>query len=337
MISSRPAMGVATHVVFDPFMPERLLKLGAVNVVVACDSLVIGPSCRDAVQHALARAAWWGSPDDSDQLHSPGIRWAPPIIVWVSANLLDRVNLWRTCSWLRQLRISSRDVLIIELGPTPWKGDAPSPRYRCGESVAGQPDEVLLERHGRAHPWRPARYDRAVSLWNKYVDANPQRFARACGRGVKGFAELPSLWAMLSVFFPKKTREGTLLLSRFDEVVFTTLSGEWQTPLAMFAHASQAGEHLRELLSCTGDLFLPRRLDDWVNHGAAPAVERAVGPRSHTPMLSSVYRLTERGMRLRGEGLAQLADAPRLPVGGAEAYAPEAPWALLDDGRLVRM
>jgi hypothetical protein len=53
-------------------------------------------------------------------------------------------------------------------------------------------------------------------------------------------------------------------------------------------------------------------------------------------MTSSVYRLAERGMQLRSR-LPQLADAPRLPVGGAEAYAPEAPWVLLDDGRLVRI
>ena len=33
-------------------------------------------------------------------------------------------------------------------------------------------------------------------------------------------------------------------------------------------------------------------------------------------------------------GLQQLMDAPRLPVAGAEAYALEAPWVLLDDGRL---
>jgi hypothetical protein len=52
-------------------------------------------------------------------------------------------------------------------------------------------------------------------------------------------------------------------------------------------------------------------------------------------MLSHVYRITERGMQLRA-GLPQLADAPRLPVGGAEAYGPEAPWVVLDDGRLVR-
>jgi hypothetical protein len=41
-------------------------------------------------------------------------------------------------------------------------------------------------------------------------------------------------------------------------------------------------------------------------------------------MVSSVDRLTKRGRQIRRE-LPQLADAPRLPVSGAEAYAPEAP------------
>jgi len=330
MSSTPPAIGFATHVVFDPFMPERLSALGAANAVCACDALIVGPSCRDAVQHARARAAWWGSPDESDQLYSPDIRWAPPVIVWTSANLLDRVNLWRTCSWLRHRCISHRDVLVIAFDPAPGVSSAPRPR--CSESVADQSDELLLERLNRASPWRPARYDRAVALWEKYADANPERFARACRRGVEGFPELVSLWEMLSAFFPRKAHDGTLRLSRFDELLLTVLSGEWQTPAAMFVHAS-----LREVVSCTGDLFLPRRLDDWVGHGPAPAVERASGPKSHTPMLSSVYRLTERGMRLRAEGLTQVAEAPRLPVAGTTAYAPEAPWVLLDDGRLVQM
>jgi hypothetical protein len=325
MTSSHPAMGSATHVVFDPLVSERLSELGASNVVCTSDGLVIGPSCRDAVQHARARAAWWGSPDESDRLCSPSTRWAPPIVVWTSANPLDRLNLWRTCSWLRHRRISPRDVLVIAFDPVPGKG---APRPRCSESVADQSDEQLLKRLERAHPWRPARHDRAVALWDKYVDANLQRFARACQRGVEGFPELASLWELLSAFFPRQTPDGALRLSRFDELMFTVLAGEWQTPVAIFLH-----EALRELVSCTGDLFLPRRLDAWADHGSAPAVERAVGPKPHTPMLSSVYRLTEHGRRLRAEGLAQVADAPRLPVAGTAAYAPEAPWVLLDDGR----
>ena len=51
-------------------------------------------------------------------------------------------------------------------------------------------------------------------------------------------------------------------------------------------------------------------------------------------MSSFVYRLTARGAELRAGGLAELSDAPPLPIGGAEAYG--GPW-VLRDGRLARL
>jgi hypothetical protein len=49
-------------------------------------------------------------------------------------------------------------------------------------------------------------------------------------------------------------------------------------------------------------------------------------------MLSSEYRLTAAGRRLRDEGLQQLSDAPALPIAGIEAYAPSSPWVLVEGG-----
>src|SRR5262249_2906512 len=135
---------------------------------------------------------------------------------------------WRACSWLRRLRVSFRDVIVIDFDPSS------SPRPQCSESVVDQTAEVLLERLRRSHPWRPARHDRAVSLWDKYVDTDLERFARTCTRGVEGFPELAAVWWMLSSFFPRKRRAGALHLSRFDQIVLDILSGEWQTPAAMF-------------------------------------------------------------------------------------------------------
>ncbi len=34
-----------------------------------------------------------------------------------------------------------------------------------------------------AEPWPSQRYDRAVSLWDEYVDADPSRFLQSCRRG----------------------------------------------------------------------------------------------------------------------------------------------------------
>jgi hypothetical protein len=262
------------------------------------------------------------------------------VVVWVSASIVQRVNLWRTCSWLRHLGIATRDVHILEFEamPPPSMPEEPMPSFECTISVANYPDTVLLEHLARARPFSLARYDRAVNLWDKYTDENPSRFVRSCLRGVKGFQELAPLWRFLSCLFPRRTPEGALRLSRFDELILTILSGEWQTPVAVFVHKSEPGVELRQLLSCIGDLFLPERLDQWANHGSNAAVERAVGPKPPDyPMLSSVYRISERGIQLREAGLEQLTDAPTLPIAGTEAYASGAPWVLLEDGRLDRL
>jgi len=320
----------ATHVVFDPDAPERLEGLGASRVLCACDTLLNGPSRREVGEHARARAAWWGADDDADAVRTPHTRWQPPVVVWVSSNLLDRVNLLRICSRLRQARIHCSDVLVIELAPKPWRGEAPQPPFGCFGSVMDYSAEELSAAFQRARPLRPARYDRAVSLWDKYVDPNPLRFARACARGVPGFPELAAVWRVLSSYFPGRSSQGLLRLGRFDETLLGVMSKEWQSPAALFAQKSLEGQALRDLLRCMGDVFLSRRLDDWATFGPEPAVERAQG----APL--DRYRLTEHGLRIRARPVARLASAPRLPVAGTTAYAEESPWVVLDDGKLVK-
>jgi hypothetical protein len=204
--------------------------------------------------------------------------------------------------------------------------------------VAAHPDEVLLDHLAHARPFSQERYDRAVSLWETYTDENPLPFVQRCLRGVEGFPELAPLWEFLSYLFPRKTPEGVLRLSRFDELLLSILSGEWQTPVKVFVHDSSQGLELRQFLSCAGDLFIPRRLDEWSAHGSNPAVERAAGPKPpDNRMLSSVYRLTASGLQIREAGLKQLSDAPSLPIAGIEAYGLTTPWVLLEDGRLARL
>ncbi|WP_437878384.1 DUF1835 domain-containing protein [Sorangium sp. So ce513] len=343
---------VATHVTFDTPTTERLVQLGATNVVRASDCLIIGPSRRDPHEHTRTREAWLSSSEEHsdtdesgqkwDRLHSSDVRWEPPVVVWVSASLHERVNLWRTCSWLRHLGIAHHDVLVLDFEPVPpsraaSQGILARP-FTCSESVSDHPDEILLDRLDKTQPWSAERYDRAIRLWDSYVDENPSLFVESCISGVEGFAELAPLWALLSCFFPRKTAEGGLRLSRFDKMVFTLLSSEWQTALALAVHESETRMRLWNLLSCTGDLFLEDRLDQWAMHDSSAFVERAAGPKppGH-PMLSKVYRLTGRGMQLQDKGLGQLTDAPSLPMAGTEAYSASAPWVLLEDGRLARL
>jgi hypothetical protein len=54
-------------------------------------------------------------------------------------------------------------------------------------------------------------------------------------------------------------------------------------------------------------------------------------------MLSSVYRLTGAGRRLRDDGLRELSDAPPLAIAGVEAYTPSSPWVLAEGGQLRRL
>jgi hypothetical protein len=150
---------------------------------------------------------------------------------------------------------------------------------------------------------------------------------------VEGFPELGPLWSFLSRFFPRRDAGGALLLSRYDDLLLRALSREWQDPGKVYV--GDVIQQRSEFLSCSGDAAMADRLAAWAKHDGSSAVEGAPVPgKEDLAMRSHVYRLTERGMQLRA-GLPQLADAPRLPVGGAEVYAPEAPWVVLDDGRLV--
>ncbi|MFT3764122.1 MAG: hypothetical protein QM820_01175 [Minicystis sp.] len=333
---SSPPIRAATHVAFDPFTPDRLAQIGATNVVRASDTLLIGPSRRDGAEHARLRKAWWGSEEEWDLLHSSAVQWEPPVVLWVSASPRDTLNLFRACSWLRDLGIPERDVLVLEFEPAPRR----VPRREasdCADSVTDYPDEVLRERLATAQPLARARYDWAVDLWHAFVDPDLSRFARICTDAQTADPRLGPVWAWLSAFFPRRTAEGALLPSRFDGLLLRILSDEWRTAVKVFVDKSDEGEDLRHLSCCTGDLFVSARLDDWANHGLTPAVERAPGPRADVTMLSSVYRLTEHGQRIRDQGLAQLADAPPLPMAGTEAYSPASPWVVRDDGTLARL
>ncbi|WP_437833666.1 DUF1835 domain-containing protein [Sorangium sp. So ce1153] len=184
-------IGGATHVAFDGLTTEQLLQIGATNVVRASDRLIIGPSRRDAPEHVRTRRAWWNSAEEWDKVYSSDVHWESPIVLWVSASLHERVNLWRTCSWLRQVGFSHKDIFVLDFEPVPPSRAASrevlTRPFTCSESVSHHPDEVLLARIDRACPWPRERYDRAVSLWDSYVDENPLPFVESCVRGVEGF------------------------------------------------------------------------------------------------------------------------------------------------------
>lgn len=332
-LTNSPTLKGATHVAFHIGTVRRLTEMGARNVVPAADNPLVGPCRRDPQEDMQVQAAWWGlSETPWDQLYAPDVRWEPPIVVWVSANPKERLNLFRTCSWFDHLGLSHRDVIILDFERYPY-GDPCVDVYDCCQRVSDHPAEVLLARLAEGRSWPRARYQHAVDLWHRYADADPSRFARTCARGLAGFLELAAIWAITSNFFPRRTADGVLHLSRYDELLLRRLSYD-SDPVYIFARGPDAWN---ELTFCTGDLFVPLRLDHWATHGTSPAVERAPGSGGPDHLMRRyIYRITKRGRQLR-RALTDLADAPRIPVGGAEAYAPEAPWVVCEDGRLVRL
>ena len=331
---SPPTLQSATHVAVGIGTTERLTKMGARSMVPSAENLLLGPCRRDAKEHMRLRDLWWGHADTTwDRLYAPDVRWEPPVVVWVSSSPRERLSLWRTCSWLDHLGLSHRDVIILDFERGPH-GDPDFDPYGCCQRVCDFPDETLLARLAEGRPWPRVRYQRAADLWHRYVDADPSGFAQTCARGLDGFPELANVWSLMSNFFPRQTADGVLHLSRYDELLLKRLSAKWSDPVIIFADGP---DPWLDLGYCTGDLFVPMRLKHWFGHGPSPALERAPGPRGpDRPMLSSIYRITKHGRQLRRR-LPDLADAPRLPVGGAEAYAPESPWVLRDDGRLARL
>lgn len=315
-----------THVAFCSKTSDRLLRLGAKNVVQASDRLGLGPSRLVPAEHARAREVFWGSSGKWDQLFSSEVRWLPPLVLWVSASIHERVNLWRTLHYLRETGVDHQSVFPLEFETSP----ASSP-FDCIGSVAHHPDDVLSDRLASARPWSRTRYTRATILWEQFVNPDPVPFVRTCLDGTDGFPELGQIWGFLSAFLPKYV-DRTLRLSRFDELLLHLLSG-WRTPLEVYVDDSPAGEELQHLGACTGDLFFPRRLDHWAFRGEDPAVERVATATPDRPMKAFAYRITERGRRLRDRGLDRLSDAPPLPVAGIEAYS--GPWVLLEDGRVA--
>src|SRR5262249_43244575 len=83
--------------------------------------------------------------------------------------------------------------------------------------------------------------------------------------------QLSTLGAYQAGFFPRFGARG-LLLSRFDELLFSCLEEQWSTAVDVFVCRGAAGEELRSRwLSLTGDIFLSIRLAQWARHNGHDA------------------------------------------------------------------
>lgn len=330
----------ASHVTFESVTAEQLSGIGAITVLSALDNGLIGPCRPDPEEHRRARLAYWGRADDEGEEVRPSEIAAlqTPVVVWASRSLRQRVNLWRLCNWLRRAGIAAGDVHVLSFERVaPMRPRTrPLPPFDCSPSVSHYADEVLIERLNASSPVSKDHFDRAATLWELYTGEDPTPFVNVCLQGEDGFPEVGPVWKLLGSFFPRRTADNGVRLSRLDELLLHVLTGDLQTPAAVYNTRSSVAEELSCLLSCTGDLYVERRLAEWSRHGPLIAVEREDRPNPGHPMQSSAYRITEHGLHLCANGVNSLSNAPPLFVGGTSAYTTPPGWLLQEDGRLTR-
>jgi len=318
-----PVRLAPTHFAADTEIASVLRTHRTYPVVTFIDNLLVGPSAWDPNTHLSLRGEYWGN--RRRQRRNLMSLWSTlhlknPLVVWTSNSLEHRVALWMLCAWLERAGRKSTDVRLVTLPErkTPHLFVCSGAILHGGEIGPRIEAAVALPEATRR---------RAEGLWKKFVDKSPKAFSDQCQRGLRGFPEVRSIGTYHAGFFPQYS--GTrLAISRFDQVMFACVSGEWATPVTIFSHRSAEGDFLRNWLSCAGDIFLSRRLRDWADHDCDEVALESRPLDLSNPMRSHLYRLTSRGKDIARNGLGNISQGPRLAIGGAMAYDPSAPWVI---------
>ncbi len=134
-----------------------------------------------------------------------------------------------------------------------------------------------------------------------------------------------------AAFFPRFDRHA-LALSRFDELLFSCLEKQWLRPADVIVSRQAAGEELRhKWMSLTGDVFVFIRLAQWAKHNGDDAALMSEPHQPEDIVRGVRYRLSDRGNAIKRNGLTEIAQGAPLPVWGAMAYDPMAPWVVVND------
>ncbi len=166
--------------------------------------------------------------------------------------------------------------------------------------------------------------------WRKLSGRSPILSVKGA-RNARPRKQLLELGSYQAGFFPRLD-EDALVLSRFDELLFSCLQGRGSTAVDVFVSRAAAGEELRrKWLSLTGDIFLSLRLARWAAHNGGDAALVSEPYRADNVMTAARYRLSDRGHVIMQHGLSEIAQGAPLPVWGAMAYDPLAPWVVADD------
>jgi hypothetical protein len=295
------------------------------------DNWVIGPCAPDPEVHARVRCDYWEF-QGRDRTRFLGsfreimgaIDSRQCLVVWTSRLWSDTVALWALCAW-RLVRFPAQPNLgLVDLGDPAEAGGATG---SGGGFIRVSPAGVRL-RVSDPRSLSLSRVREMALFWRKLSGRSP--ILRVKGvRTAEARKKLFELGDYQAGFLPRLGPRG-LLLSRFDELLFSCLEKQGSTPADVFV--SPAGEELRTTwLSLTGDVFLAARLADWARHKGSDAALTSDPYKPERRMNAARYRLSTTGEAMMRHGLTSVAQGAPLPVWGVTAYDPRAPWVVVDD------
>lgn len=293
------------------------------------DNVLEGPCASDPEVHCEQRCDYWHIRGRElaqfrSRFHDVigALKSRQKIVVWTSGLWSDKLMLWALCAWRLRYRPERPDLDIVVLG------DAPEDGFSRG-FVHVKPADARRGLDG-ARALSRTRVQHMARSWRKVSGRTPVLSAEG-GRADRSRKDLVELGIHQAAFFPR-VDGSTISLSRIDKLLFSCLGEGWSTPVDVLMHRSSAGaELLNHWMIRISDCFFAMRLRQWAEHrGAEAALESVAYRTDRAPMLEARYRLTAVGDKIRRHGLAEIAQGPPLPMWGATAYDPAAPWVVVD-------
>lgn len=311
---------------------RRGLSVPVCTVSVA-DNWLVGP-CDSAFEaYAQARCDFWGMQgrERAQFLRSfrdlmKAIDSRGRIVIWMSRLGSDTVALWALCAW-RLLRWPNQPntELVVLGGPT----EAEDATGVGGGFIRVTPAGARRS-FDQVRSLSLTRVREMALFWRKLAGRAPILSGKG-DRAARGREQLFALGAYQAGFFPRLDAHG-LTLSRFDELLLSCLEQQqWSTPAEVFVSRGAAGEELRKWSAFTGDFFLATRLAQWARHNGNDAALVSEPCQGRSEMTSARYRLSGMGHAIKNHGLAEISRGAPLPMWGATAYEPMAPWVVGED------
>jgi hypothetical protein len=297
------------------------------------DNWVVGPCASDPEVHARARCDYWEFQGRERTRFLASFREImeaidsrQPIVIWTSRLWTDIVALWALCAWRLVRSPAEPNLGLVDLGDPAEAGDATG---SGGGFIRASPAGVRRSMSDM-RSLSLTRVREMALFWRKLSGRSPILSVKA-DRAAEARKKLFELGEYQAGFLPRLGPHG-LILSRFDELLFSCLAKRGSTPAELFVSCKPAGEELRNRwLSLTGDVFLAARLAQWANHNGSDAALTSEPYEPERRMIAARYRLSDTGHAMMRHGLTTVARGAPLPVWGVTAYDPLAPWVVVDD------